>query len=448
MTTSPLARRVLDEYAGAADADPVRLRRLEDALAPGLPTARDENWKYANLRGVERARFRPPASLDPASVDAARSQLPAPLPDTPRVVFVDGRFAPMLSSGALPGGVAVVASGTAAAAPPPAAPTPQPAVAAGSSGAAMIPPPSVVAAADLRFAAINHALAVEELHVDVPADGALALEVVFVAVAAASRHASHPVLRVRAGAGSQLALVERHVGGTEGSFVNARVLVEAGAGARVTDTRLQGLAARASHVETLELALDGGSEFAMVAIATGAATARSTAIARHVGRDSTLRWHAVSLAAGTQVNDTAVRVEHDAPGARTEQVFRGIASGRARVAFNGHMVVQATAPGADSAQSLKCLTDGPEAEADLRPQLEIHTDAVRATHGATVGKLDEAMRFYLLSRGLDAATAAALLKWAFVGDVVARLAPPALRREIEAALASTLGDAVVAELIS
>jgi Fe-S cluster assembly protein SufD len=305
-----------------------------------------------------------------------------------------------------------------------------------------------VAAADLRFAAINHALAVEELHVDVPADGALALEVVFVAVAAASRHASHPVLRVRAGAGSRLALVERHVGGTEGSFVNARVLVEAGAGARVTDTRLQGLAARASHVETLELALDGGAEFAMVSIATGAATARSTAIARHVGRDSTLRWHAVSLAAGTQVNDTAVRVEHDAPGARTEQVFRGIASGRARVAFNGHMVVQGTAPGADSAQSLKCLTDGPEAEADLRPQLEIHTDAVRATHGATVGKLDEAMRFYLLSRGLDAVTAAALLKWAFVGDVVARLAPPALRREVEGTLASTLGDAVVAELIS
>ena len=96
MTTSPLARRVLDEYAGAADADPVRLRRLEDALAPGLPTARDENWKYANLRGVERARFRPPASLDPASVDAARLQLPAPLQN------INESLARLITTGFLP----------------------------------------------------------------------------------------------------------------------------------------------------------------------------------------------------------------------------------------------------------------------------------------------------------------------------------------------------------
>lgn len=448
MTTSPLSLRVLAEYQDAGESDPLRLRRIADALAPGLPTTRDENWKYASLRALERVRFRPPGTLDAAAVDTARTLLPPPVPGTVRVVFVDGRFAPLLSASPLPEGVNVVESGAASATAAPCVPAPRAAVAAAAAGGAMIPPPSSISAVDLRFAAINHAMAVEELHVDVPRDAQLGLDVVFVASAPASRHASHPVLRAHAAAAGRLTLVERHVGAEDGSFSNARVLVEAAAGARVTHTRVQSLAARAHHVETLEIVLEEGAELALTSVATGAATSRSTAIVRLAGRNASLRWHAASLASGNQSHDAAVRVEHDAPGARTEQLFRGIASGRGRVAFNGHMVVQASAPGADSSQSLKCLTDGPDAEANLRPQLEIHTDAVRATHGATVGKLDESMRFYLLSRGLDPVTAAALLKWAFIEDVVSRLDPPPLRAQVEQELAGVLGDPVVAELIA
>ncbi len=448
MTSSPLSLRVRSEYLEAGDADPARLRRIDEALGPGLPSTRDENWKYASLRALERVRFRPPGVLDAEAIDAARELLPPPLPGVARVVFVDGRFAPGLSVPALPEGVAVVGSGTSRAAAAPVAAVPGPVAATVAAGGALIPPPSVVPAVDLRFAAINHAMAIEELHVDVPRDSELALEVVFVAIAASSRHASYPVLRARGGPGSRLALVERHAGGLDGSFSNARVLVDVCDGARVTLTRLQSLAARAHHVETLELSLGEGADLSLLSVATGAATLRSTAIARHAGRDATLRWHAAALAAGSQAHDAAVRVDHDAPGARTEQMFRGVASGRGRVSFNGHMVVHSGAPGTDSAQSLKCITDGTDAEANLRPQLEIHTDAVRATHGATVGKLDEAMRFYLLSRGLDPVTAAALLKWAFIEDVVSRLEPADLRAEVERGLAGVLGDAVVAELIA
>lgn len=448
MTTSPLAQRVLAEYSEAGVTDPSRLQRIGAALGPGLPTAREENWKYANLRALERLRYRPTDALEEACIEYARRQLPPLLPGMPRVVFVDGRFAPQLSSGNLPAGVAATQSGTPTSASAPVAPPTRTVFTAAVAGAAMIPPPSVVPDADLRFAAINHALGIEELHVDVPQDASVALDVVFVASTAGSRHASYPVLRARTGSGSRLTLVERHIGGLDGSFSNARVLVDAGPAARVAHTRLHSLAERAHHVETLEVSLGEGAELAVVAVTTGAATLRSTVIGRHAGRDSTLRWHAVSLATGNQSHDAAIRIEHDARGARTEQLFRGIASGRGRVSFNGHMVVQASAPGADSAQSLKCLTDGPDAEANLRPQLEIHTDAVRATHGATVGKLDETMRFYLLSRGIDPATAAALLKWAFVEDVVSRIDPPALRTEVERGLAGVLGDAVVAELIS
>jgi len=140
-------------------------------------------------------------------------------------------------------------------------------------------------------------------------------------------------------------------------------------------------------------------------------------------------------------------IEHAAPNARTEQTFRGIAAGRARVAFNGKIVVAPGANGTDSRQSLRGLLAGPEAEIDVRPQLEIYTDDVRCSHGATAGKLDDDMLFYLLSRGLTRETAQRLLKWAFLGDVVAKIELPGLRRQIEERLVGQLQDDTLRELL-
>ena len=63
---------------------------------------------------------------------------------------------------------------------------------------------------------------------------------------------------------------------------------------------------------------------------------------------------------------------------------------------------------------------------------------MRAKHGATTGKLDEQMLFYLLSRGIERATAQALLQWAFIEDAVSQIAPAALRREVEKLVSAQL----------
>ena len=102
------------------------------------------------------------------------------------------------------------------------------------------------------------------------------------------------------------------------------------------------------------------------------------------------------------------------------------------------MIVRENAHGADSDQSLKSLLTGSGAEAAARPQLEIYTDKVKARHGATTGKLDDQMLFYLLSRGIDRATAQALLQWAFIEDAVSLVDLPELRREIESLAAGRL----------
>ena len=86
--------------------------------------------------------------------------------------------------------------------------------------------------------------------------------------------------------------------------------------------------------------------------------------------------------------------------------------------FNSKVVVDAGAAHADSQQSCRGLLLSPSAEIDSRPQLEIHTDEVKCAHGATTGRLDPNMLFYMLSRGLDRDTAQSLLVYAFLADVL------------------------------
>jgi Fe-S cluster assembly protein SufD len=423
--STPLTARILEEHANASRALPpagptaARRRTAIAALtASGLPTSRDENWKYANLRPLERLRFVPATPAQPV----AATDLPAAIPGFARYVFVDGAFAPALSA-RLDATAATV--------------TPLSANAAGGAPAAT-PAHTTGAGADERFALLNEAFATDGAAIRVAAHPAepVRLELVFVASADAQSGASYPRVELQLGSQAQLLLIERHVSaGPHASFVNSAVTVEVGSGATLHHYRLQELAARAVVFDTLCAVVGRDASYRLHGINIGAQSARSTLAVRLTGERADLRLAVVALGEHQQVQDTYARVEHAAPRARTEQVFRGISAGRARVAFNGKIVVGREAQGTDSRQSLRGLLAGPEAEIDVRPQLEIYTDEVRCSHGATAGKLDESMLFYLLSRGLEPEVAQQLLKWAFLEDVVAKIEVAELRRQIEERLA-------------
>jgi Fe-S cluster assembly protein SufD len=133
-------------------------------------------------------------------------------------------------------------------------------------------------------------------------------------------------------------------------------------------------------------------------------------------------------------------IAHAAPDTVTRELYRGIATDRGKLGFNGKIIVRESAPGADSEQSLKTLLTGAGAEASVRPQLEIYTDRVRAQHGATTGKLDDQMLFYLLSRGIERRQAQTLLQWAFIEDAISRVDCAELRVEIEQLVAAQLNE--------
>ncbi len=137
-------------------------------------------------------------------------------------------------------------------------------------------------------------------------------------------------------------------------------------------------------------------------------------------------------------SDVTTHIEHAAPHTTSTQLFKYVAGGKSRAAYQGKITVREGAIGSDSRQTARALLMSPRAEADLKPELIIFADDVKCAHGATIGDLDAESLFYLRSRGIPEKEARRLLIHAFLEEAVDAIGDPALRdyimRDIEAAL--------------
>src|SRR3954447_8777636 len=149
---SPLTARIAAEFAAAGDGAAERQRALAALSDVGLPTSRDENWKYVNLRPLEKVRFAPPSTEARPAIEA--SDLPTAIGKS-RYVFVDGVFDAALSSVNAQSGVTV----TTYAVSPRAPEVGSAKVAAGPASRDVAP--AAAANGDLRFALLNAAFATD-----------------------------------------------------------------------------------------------------------------------------------------------------------------------------------------------------------------------------------------------------------------------------------------------
>ncbi|MDP4605742.1 MAG: SufD family Fe-S cluster assembly protein [Erythrobacter sp.] len=143
----------------------------------------------------------------------------------------------------------------------------------------------------------------------------------------------------------------------------------------------------------------------------------------------------VTIGGGDKVQEFVTTTIHAHPGATSNQTIRAVQWGRATGNFLGQVKVARHAQKTDAAQDFKALLLEAGASANAVPQLEIFADDVKCAHGATVGQLDEAARFYMMARGLDPAAAQRLLVQAFIGDAFVALPDAKTQaRLLEAAL--------------
>ena len=142
---------------------------------------------------------------------------------------------------------------------------------------------------------------------------------------------------------------------------------------------------------------------------------------------------------GLSTNEIVTTVKHIGEGGRSRQTIRNVLNGKAVGSYLGKVEVARGAQQTDAEQSVKAMLLDRGATANCKPELEIFADDVKCAHGASVGELDSMQLFYAESRGLDPASARALLLEGFVmglwdsaknSDAICAAAREALRRAV------------------
>ncbi|HET7607025.1 MAG TPA: SufD family Fe-S cluster assembly protein [Sphingomicrobium sp.] len=149
--------------------------------------------------------------------------------------------------------------------------------------------------------------------------------------------------------------------------------------------------------------------------------------------------YAANIGTGLSTNEIVTNVKHLQPNGRSRQTVRSVLNRKAVGSYLGKVEVARGAQHTDGEQSVKAMLLDRGATANCKPELEIYADDVKCAHGATVGELDPMQLFYAESRGMDPATARALLLEGFVmglwdgaaePDAICEAAREALRRVV------------------
>ena len=370
----------------------------------GLPSVRDEAWKYTSLRPLTDQEFREPLT----SVDGGT--LPSiPAIEGPRLVFVDGRVRDDLSN--LPDTLHV---GRFADNP--------------SFGALCRPDEQPVVALNTMLAEDGAILSV--------AAGVDAGTIVLVSLAAETTGRSvafHPRHAIRLAEGARLTVIDISLG--RGRYLHNPVFeVEVAANATLTHVRLQDEALEAFHLATVYATVQSGGFYDAFTLSLGARLARAEFHARLNGPGATVHLNAAQMLGGNQVGDVTTVVVHDAPNCASRQTVKNVLTDRARGVFQGRIEVARVAQKTDGYQMSQALLLSPEAEIDCKPELQIYADDVKCSHGATIGELNDDQLFYLRARGIPEQEARSMLIRAFLDDALEAVTHVPARALLEQAI--------------
>ncbi len=400
----------------------LRAGGLERFAALGLPTTKQEAWRFTSVEPIAETAFElaglasggdapTPKSLERVELCEARRHL---------AVFVGGHYAPSLSTVAgLPPGVRVM-----------------------SLVDAIAREPDLVEAHLARhahveghpFAALNTAFLADGAFVYVPEGTVMEepVQLLFLSVPGARPTVSHPRSLIVVERMARVSVVETYAAHGEGvTFTNAVTEIVVGDGARADCYRVQQESIRAYHVATTVSRQGRDSVLSLHPVVFGAALSRHDIMTVMDGAGGRSLLNGLYLLEGAQHADHHTTIDHAQPHCESHEYFNGVLDGRSHGVFNGRIIVRPGAQRTDSKQTNNNLVLSEEARADSQPQLEIYADDVKCTHGATLGPIDEKALFYLKSRGLPPNEARSLLTYGFGAEILDRMEIAPLKVQLE-----------------
>lgn len=122
-----------------------------------------------------------------------------------------------------------------------------------------------------------------------------------------------------------------------------------------------------------------------------------------------------------QLIDNHTVVDHQKPNCNSNELYKGVLSGKSIGVFNGKVFVRPNAQKINAFQSNSNVLISDDATMNSKPELEIYADDVKCSHGSTTGQMDDDAIFYLRARGISEKSAKALMTQAFIGDVLNKI---------------------------
>jgi Fe-S cluster assembly protein SufD len=395
--------------------DQLRSNAASRIEALGLPTTRDEEWRFTDISPLKRTFF-PRASVIPqlAVSDLVHHALDEA---TCRVVFVDGQYVPELSDVADDGTVTITKLSRPA-----------------DEHAATVMRylGRLASFQDDVFVALNTAFMHDGVGIVISADTTMAAPIHVLFVTSQEAVTTYPRCLLIAEAGAKVTVVEEYVTLQKAAYLtNAVMEIHIADSAHVSHIRLQRESPQAFHIANGTASVAQAARYQSVSLTLGAQISRYSQHVMLAGEDAECTVDGLTLISDKQLADTHTFIDHVRPHSRSHQLHKCIVDGNAHGVFNGKIMVRPNAQLTDSKQLSRNLLLSDKARVDTKPQLEIFADDVKCAHGATVGQLDKEALFYLQSRGLDDIAARNLLTYAFGGEVIDRIPIASLRQQLE-----------------
>jgi Fe-S cluster assembly protein SufD len=401
-----------------------RLHALAELDAAGWPTRRRESWRYTDLEPLAAADFDlAPAEIDRDTVAAAKALLAdASLgAASQQLVLLDGERVAELGAPALPG-IEVTSL-----------------EARWSEFAASF---ANTGAAEYPLAALNTAFARHGLWIRIPAGTVVHAPIHLVLIGSArERIAAQPRIVIEAEPGAQATFVQHFLdcGAESRAWHNSVTQLKQAAGSRLGFYRLQRHARGVAHTSLLSAELGESAELVAGYFDLGGRLVRNDIAIVLRGVRARTDLFGLLLAGAAQHIDDHTVIRHAAAETVSSENVRAIIGERGRGVFNGKVVVEPGCQRIDARQRNDNLLLGEHAEIDTKPELEIHANDVKCSHGSTVGELDAEQLFYLRARGLSPADARRLLTTAFATTVVEQIADVDVRSAVLAHVTARLG---------
>jgi Fe-S cluster assembly protein SufD len=387
----------------------------------GFPTTRDEEWRFTNVSSIARTQF----SAAPADLNAEEAELLDqhlfPNEGGPRLVFINGRYLHELSDRELPKGIRATPLREA-------------------NGAVETHLGRYAACQDHAFVALNTANFEDGACIEIPRGIVVGepIQLVYFATGGDAPVISHPRSLIVVAPGSQATVVESYLGLGAKYFTNAVTEIVVGDHAVVDHYKLQDEDERSSHVATLQVRIGRDANFSTHSISLGGGGLVRNDINAVLAEGSEATVNGLYLASGSRHVDNHTMIDHAKPRGTSHELYKGILGGTSSAVFNGKILVRPDAQKTDARQTNRNLVLSENATIHTKPELQIHANDVRCTHGATIGQLDQEAIFYLQSRGIAKEQARDLLLQAFASDIIDRVKVGALRARLEQILPERL----------